>query len=103
MSPTQRAGHGRDPAREGAASGRPLIVSVSGDGGYNEVVAHPGRRHQGGDDRGPQPSATRYGFTPLGPTPRAGRGGPRTGRRDPRVRRGRPSGTRDDQLTGSAT
>jgi diacylglycerol kinase family enzyme len=39
MSPTQRAGHGRDLAREAAASGgRPLIVSVSGDGGYNEVV-----------------------------------------------------------------
>jgi hypothetical protein len=53
---------------------------------------------------GPQPTATRYGFTTLGPTPPpAGRGGPRTGRRDPRVRRGRPSGTQDDQLTGSAT
>lgn len=38
MSPTQRAGHGRDLAREAASTGRPLIVSVSGDGGYNEVV-----------------------------------------------------------------
>jgi diacylglycerol kinase (ATP) len=39
MSPTQRAGHGRDLAREAAAGGgHPLIVSVSGDGGYNEVV-----------------------------------------------------------------
>jgi diacylglycerol kinase (ATP) len=39
MSPTQHAGHGRELAREAAAAGgRPLIVSVSGDGGYNEVV-----------------------------------------------------------------
>ena len=38
MSPTEHAGHARDLAREAARSGRPLIVSVSGDGGYNEVV-----------------------------------------------------------------
>lgn len=38
LSPTERAGHGRELAREAAATGRPLIVSVSGDGGYNEVV-----------------------------------------------------------------
>lgn len=38
MSPTERAGHGRDLARSAAQDGRPLIVSVSGDGGYNEVV-----------------------------------------------------------------
>jgi diacylglycerol kinase family enzyme len=38
MSPTEHAGHARDLAREAAGSGRPLIVSVSGDGGYNEVV-----------------------------------------------------------------
>jgi diacylglycerol kinase family enzyme len=38
MRPTQRAGHARDLAREAAQTGRPLIVSVSGDGGYNEVV-----------------------------------------------------------------
>jgi diacylglycerol kinase (ATP) len=38
MSPTGHAGHGRDLARESAQRGRPLIVSVSGDGGYNEVV-----------------------------------------------------------------
>ncbi|USQ74765.1 diacylglycerol/lipid kinase family protein [Ornithinimicrobium cryptoxanthini] len=38
MSPTQHAGHGRDLARDAASTGRPLIVSVSGDGGYNEVV-----------------------------------------------------------------
>jgi diacylglycerol kinase (ATP) len=38
LSPTQHAGHARDLAREAAATGRPLIVSVSGDGGYNEVV-----------------------------------------------------------------
>jgi diacylglycerol kinase family enzyme len=38
LSPTQHAGHARDLAREAARGGRPLIVSVSGDGGYNEVV-----------------------------------------------------------------
>lgn len=38
MSPTEHAGHARDLAREAASTGRPLIVSVSGDGGYNEVV-----------------------------------------------------------------
>ncbi len=38
LDPTERAGHGRELAREAARSGRPLIVSVSGDGGYNEVV-----------------------------------------------------------------
>jgi diacylglycerol kinase family enzyme len=38
LSPTQHAGHARDLAREAAAAGGPLIVSVSGDGGYNEVV-----------------------------------------------------------------
>ncbi|GAA3109434.1 hypothetical protein GCM10010464_85370 [Pseudonocardia yunnanensis] len=49
MSPTQRAGHGRDLAREAAAGGgRPLIVSVSGDGGYNEVV--DGVMQAGNDD-----------------------------------------------------
>jgi diacylglycerol kinase family enzyme len=35
---TQHAGHARELARDAAASGRPLIISVSGDGGYNEVV-----------------------------------------------------------------
>jgi diacylglycerol kinase (ATP) len=38
MSPTQHAGHARDLARQAAGFGRTLIVSVSGDGGYNEVV-----------------------------------------------------------------
>jgi diacylglycerol kinase family enzyme len=38
LSPTRHAGHARDLAREAAGTGRPLIVSVSGDGGYNEVV-----------------------------------------------------------------
>ncbi|MBO0745819.1 MAG: acylglycerol kinase family protein, partial [Candidatus Dormibacteraeota bacterium] len=38
VSPTQRAGHARELARGAAGTGRPLIVSVSGDGGYNEVV-----------------------------------------------------------------
>ena len=38
LSPTQHAGHARDLAREAAGTGSPLIVSVSGDGGYNEVV-----------------------------------------------------------------
>ena len=36
--PTGFAGHARDLARSVAAAGSPLIVSVSGDGGYNEVV-----------------------------------------------------------------
>ena len=35
---TERAGHARDLARDAARTGHPLIVSVSGDGGYNEVV-----------------------------------------------------------------
>jgi diacylglycerol kinase family enzyme len=38
LVPTQHAGHARDLARDAAATGRPLIISVSGDGGYNEVV-----------------------------------------------------------------
>jgi len=38
LCPTQYAGHAREIAREVAAAGRPLLVSVSGDGGYNEVV-----------------------------------------------------------------
>jgi diacylglycerol kinase (ATP) len=38
LRPTQHAGHAREIAREVAATGRPLLVSVSGDGGYNEVV-----------------------------------------------------------------
>ena len=38
LSPTQWAGHARELARAQARSGAPLIVSVSGDGGYNEVV-----------------------------------------------------------------
>jgi diacylglycerol kinase (ATP) len=38
LSPTEHAGHARELAREAAGTGRPLLVSVSGDGGYNEVV-----------------------------------------------------------------
>jgi diacylglycerol kinase (ATP) len=38
LAPTEHGGHGRELAREAARHGRPLIVSVSGDGGYNEVV-----------------------------------------------------------------
>jgi diacylglycerol kinase (ATP) len=38
LCPTQHAGHARELARDAARTGRPLIVSVSGDGGYNEVV-----------------------------------------------------------------
>lgn len=48
LSPTQRAGHARELARAQARSGAPLIVSVSGDGGYNEVVdgvMHAGNPH----------------------------------------------------------
>ena len=38
LRPTEHAGHGREIAREAARAGRPLVVSVSGDGGYNDVV-----------------------------------------------------------------
>jgi diacylglycerol kinase (ATP) len=38
MRPTEYAGHAREIARDEASSGAPLVVSVSGDGGYNEVV-----------------------------------------------------------------
>lgn len=38
LLPTEFAGHARDLARSVAEAGAPLIVSVSGDGGYNEVV-----------------------------------------------------------------
>ena len=38
LCPTERAGHARDLARDAAQAGHPLIVSVSGDGGDNEVV-----------------------------------------------------------------
>jgi diacylglycerol kinase (ATP) len=47
LRPTERAGHARELAAQAAATGRPLIVSVSGDGGYNEVVdgvMHAGNR-----------------------------------------------------------
>ncbi|NEK58308.1 diacylglycerol kinase [Geodermatophilus sabuli] len=48
MRPTQRAGHARELAREASVTGRPLLVSVSGDGGYNEVVDGV---MQGGNDQ----------------------------------------------------
>lgn len=39
LRPTERAGHGREIARDAArGGGRRLVVSVSGDGGYNDVV-----------------------------------------------------------------
>lgn len=38
LQPTEHAGHARDLALDAARTGRPLLVSVSGDGGYNEVV-----------------------------------------------------------------
>jgi diacylglycerol kinase (ATP) len=38
LCPTQHAGHALEQAREAAGTGHPLLVSVSGDGGYNEVV-----------------------------------------------------------------
>lgn len=38
LRPTGFAGHARELARAEAAVGRPLLVSVSGDGGYNEVI-----------------------------------------------------------------
>ncbi len=38
LTPTEHAGHAVDLARQAAGQGSPLVVSVSGDGGYNEVV-----------------------------------------------------------------
>lgn len=38
LLPTREAGHARQLARDAASTGHPLIVSVSGDGGYNEVI-----------------------------------------------------------------
>jgi diacylglycerol kinase (ATP) len=38
LQPTEHAGHAVDLAREAADAGNALVVSVSGDGGYNEVV-----------------------------------------------------------------
>lgn len=38
LRPTEHAGHARDIARDAAHAGRPLVVSASGDGGYNEVI-----------------------------------------------------------------
>ncbi|WP_457948715.1 diacylglycerol/lipid kinase family protein [Pseudarthrobacter sp. alpha12b] len=38
LRPTDYAGHARGLARTEAGRGAPLLVSVSGDGGYNEVV-----------------------------------------------------------------
>lgn len=38
VRPTEHAGHARALARDAAKTGCPLVVSVSGDGGYNEVV-----------------------------------------------------------------
>jgi diacylglycerol kinase family enzyme len=38
LVPTQYAGHARELAEDAAKAGTPLVVSVSGDGGYSEVV-----------------------------------------------------------------
>lgn len=38
LIPTEHAGHGRELAERAAATGAPLVISVSGDGGYSEVV-----------------------------------------------------------------
>jgi len=38
LVPTEHAGHATELARTAAGAGSPLVVSVSGDGGYNEVV-----------------------------------------------------------------
>ena len=38
LLPTEHAGHATELARTAAGTGQPLVVSVSGDGGYNEVV-----------------------------------------------------------------
>jgi diacylglycerol kinase family enzyme len=47
LRPTEHAGHGREIARDAARDGRPLVVSASGDGGYNDVVN--GLMEAGGD------------------------------------------------------
>lgn len=38
LVPTEYAGHARRIAEDAARTSKPLVVSVSGDGGYNEVV-----------------------------------------------------------------
>lgn len=38
LKQTEHGGHARELALEAAGTGSPLLVSVSGDGGYNEVV-----------------------------------------------------------------
>jgi diacylglycerol kinase (ATP) len=38
LQATQHAGHARELASDAATTGRPLIIAVSGDGVYNEVV-----------------------------------------------------------------
>lgn len=38
LQETKSAGHAVDLAKAAAKSGKPLVVSVSGDGGYNEVI-----------------------------------------------------------------
>lgn len=38
LQETEHAGHAVDLARDAAATGNALVVSVSGDGGYNEVI-----------------------------------------------------------------
>jgi diacylglycerol kinase (ATP) len=38
LQPTRHPGHARELAHAAAAAGRPLIIAVSGDGVYNEVV-----------------------------------------------------------------
>ncbi|MHA7218883.1 diacylglycerol/lipid kinase family protein [Arthrobacter sp. MDT1-48-3] len=48
LQPTKHAGHAIDLARDAASAGNALIVSVSGDGGYNEVVN--GVMSSGSDD-----------------------------------------------------
>lgn len=48
LTPTEHAGHAVDLARHAASAGNALVVSVSGDGGYNEVVN--GVMDSGSDD-----------------------------------------------------
>ncbi len=38
LVPTEHAAHATELSRTAAGAGSPLVVSVSGDGGYNEVV-----------------------------------------------------------------
>lgn len=76
LVPTEHAGHATELARTAAGAGSPLVVSVSGDGGYNEVVNGV---MQAANDRAA--SAVRATPTTTGAPRRSGR----SPRRSPRA------------------